>query len=302
MMKQVWENLADKKYGGARGVADPTVHDYVKLLVRKVEMDNIIEIRDDYLDAFTNWINKSQLNSIHIDTSWKPVYSNGTTETFDKFYMKHRNKRFRTLPGEYFYHKITFKRLNYQWKELLEADDVKPGDAVIISMPFSDTGSEHYDMMDILDRCYDIGVPVLLDCCYFGLCGGLDFPVNHPAITTLTFSLSKCFDVPSLRAGIRYTREDDDDPMFVYHKNNYINHFGATIGFGLLELFPSDFIPAKYHGQQLQICERLGIVPSNCVNLATTIRTEYEYLRRGNSWSRLNVAQDFCIDTPGVIH
>ncbi|NCX65484.1 MAG: chloride channel protein, partial [Proteobacteria bacterium] len=79
-------------------------------------------------------------------------------------------------------------------------------------------------------------------------------------------------------------------------------HFGATIGFGLLELFPSDFIPAKYHGQQLQICERLGIVPSSCVNLATTIKPEYEYLRRGNSWSRLNVAQDFCIDTPGVIH
>jgi hypothetical protein len=301
-MKQVWANLIDKKFGGARGVQDPDIKDYLQKLQKTINMSSIETVKDDYLDTFTDWINNNQLNSIHLNDKWLPVFANGTTDAFDKFYMKFKHKRFRVLPGEYFYHKITFTRLNFNWKELTNPSDIQSGDAFIISLPFSDSGSEHFYMMDILNECLKKGVPVLLDCCYFGQCAQLDFPFEHPAIHTITFSLSKCFDVPSLRAGIRYTQHDDDDPLFVYHKNNYINHYSAAIGTVLMLKFSSDYVYLKYAAQQSNICAALVATPSNCVNLATTINKEFDYLNRGNAWNRLNVAQEFTTSFQETLH
>lgn len=301
-MKQVWKNLADKPYGGARGVNDIEIKTYLQKLQKNIDMSAIENVQQDYIQTFTTWINNTALNSIHIDSSWYPVFSHGTTEAFDKFYLKFRNKRFRVLPGEYFYHKIAFKRLNFDWKEITDPLDIKDGDAFIISLPFSDTGSEHHNMMDILDTCKKHNVPVLLDCCYFGQCANLDFPIEHPSIHTIAFSLSKCFDVPSLRAGIRFTQEDDDDPLFVYHKNNYINHYAAAISTVLMLKFSSDYIYSKYKSQQLSICSDLKLRPSNCVNLATTINEKYNYLNRGNTWNRLNIAQGFTTSCQETLH
>ncbi len=294
-MKQTWVNLADKPYGGARGVPDTELKSSLRLLTNLANIDNTLQIQKDYLTTFTNWINNTQTNSILIDNSWHAVYSAGTSETFDKFYMKFKERRFCVLPGEYFYHKIAFKNLNYSWHTITSAEELRPGDAFIISMPFSDTGNEHSEMINCLNQCANNDIPVLLDCCYFGSCSGLDFPTSHPAIHTMTFSLSKCFDMPSFRVGIRYTKEDDDDPLFVYHKNNYINHLSATIATGMLQKFSSDFIWNKYNTQQTKICNQLQLDPSNCVNFATSSNPQYEYLRRGNTWSRLNVSSDFQI-------
>jgi hypothetical protein len=301
-MKQVWTNLADKKYGGARGVQDNDIKDYLQKLQKTIDMSSIDTVKDDYLDTFTDWINSNRLNTIHINDEWLPVFANGTTDAFDKFYMKFKHKRFRVLPGEYFYHKITFTRLEFNWKEVLNPSDIEPGDAFIISLPFSDSGSEHFYMMDILNECLKKGVPVLLDCCYFGQCAEIDFPIEHPAVHTIAFSLSKCFDVPSLRAGIRYTRLDDDDPLFVYHKNNYINHYSAAIGTVLMLKFPSDYVYMKYAVQQSNICAVLDVNPSNCVNLATSNKQQYDYLNRGNAWNRLNIATEFTNSYPETLH
>lgn len=290
---QIWKNLVDKKYGGARGIDDPDIKSYLQKLQTTINITELEYIKQEYTQTFMDWINSTTLNSVYIDNSWYPVYANGTTDAFDKFYMKFRNLRFRVLPGEYFYHKITFTRLNFNWEEITDPSDIKNGDAFIISLPFSDTGSEHHNMMSILEACKKHDVPVLLDCCYFGQCSGLNFPINHPSIHTVTFSLSKCFDIPSLRAGIRFTREDDDDPLFVYHKNNYINHYTAAIATELMTKFSSDYIYFKYSSQQLEICKKLQVAPSDCVNLATTSNKKYSYLNRGNDWNRLNVAQEF---------
>lgn len=301
-MKQVWSNLVDKKYGGARGVNDREIKFYLQSLQKTINMSSIKNVQNDYLHAFRDWINASQLNNINIDNNWYSVFANGTTDAFDKFYMKFRNKRFRVLPGEYFYHKITFTRLNFNWKELIDPSDIEFGDAFIISLPFSDNGNKHTNTIDILNQCYKKNVPVLLDCCYFGQCAKIDFPIDHLAVHTITFSLSKCFDIPSLRAGIRFTREDDDDPLFVYHKNNYINHYSAAIATVLMLKFSSDYVYSKYHKQQLNVCTALNLVPSNCVNLATTTNIKYDYLNRGNTWNRLNVAQEFTTSSMETLH
>ena len=52
------------------------------------------------------------------------------------------------------------------WKYINNLD-IKKNDAVVISLPFSDTGSKHQDMEKLIDLCDRLNVPVLIDCCYF---------------------------------------------------------------------------------------------------------------------------------------
>jgi histidinol-phosphate/aromatic aminotransferase/cobyric acid decarboxylase-like protein len=121
-------------------------------------------------------------------------------------------------------------------------------------------------MMDqVLSQATALGVPVLIDMAYFGLCSGLTFDLSWPCITDVTFSLSKSFPVANARIGMRLTRIDDDDPLFVVNKTRYINRLGAALGLTLIKKFPADYIPTKYRDLQQQWCQQLEADPSPTV-------------------------------------
>jgi hypothetical protein len=69
-------------------------------------------------------------------------YTQGTTESFAQFYLRYGGRRrLRLAKGEYFYHQM-MKNLWYSDSfEWLENDKIRPSDVVLISVPFSDTGS-----------------------------------------------------------------------------------------------------------------------------------------------------------------
>jgi hypothetical protein len=286
-MIQKWDNLVGKKYGGAAGISD----DSIQQTISEMSLSNCNTSDTKYIDMFKHWVNSSVNNTIELPQDWFYTYSDGTTAAFNMFYLEHRDKRFRVLSGEYFYHKIMFTRMNLAWSEIHNSD-IKQNDAVIISLPFSNTGNAHDQMITILDNCARLGVPVLLDCCYFGQCTGLHFPLDHPAITVIAFSLSKCFDVPYYRIGMRAAKIDNDDGLFVYQKNGYTNKVAQHVGIELMSVYSSDYMVDKYYPWTLDVCDSMGIANTSCVNFGLSANKKYDYLSRGSGKNRINIKNE----------
>jgi len=244
------------------------------------------EINSLFLKKYLSWIKASRNNTISgIDSFDKIDFSNGTTESFDKFYLRHRGKRLRYFRGEYLYHAAAASFCFHESK-LLDDGEIESNDVVVMSLPFAGTGRKHPMTESILDQCDRLGVPVLLDCCYFGVCSGIDFNFDHPSITDLTFSLSKNFPVQHLRIGMRLSRSVVDDLLMIYNRNNYLNRLAASVGLDLLEKYSSDYNYDTYRSTQEQFCKELNIEISNCVffGIAYDGFTEYN---RGIKENRL---------------
>ena len=146
---------------------------------------------DEFCEKYLEWIESTQ-NNVVVGLKDFPfkAYCNGTTEAFDKFYMKNHTRRFRCFRGEYMYHQVTWRNNWPDW-EFLEDAPLESTDAVVISLPFANTGDEHAGMYNILDKCTALEIPVLIDCAYFGVCAGITFasPVRIAGLDALLCSI-----------------------------------------------------------------------------------------------------------------
>lgn len=245
------------------------------------------DLPDEFCKSYINWIKQHTTHNVTNLEQFKFYsFSQGTTEAFDKFYIKHNNRRFRCFSGEYMYHQLAWRNSFPNWK-LIEDAPLEENDAVIISIPFADTGNKHTNHNWLIAECEHKGIPVLVDCAYFSIADGIDFDFSSPAITDITFSLSKAFPVSNLRIGMRLTREDDDDIMFVYKKSKYQNSFSALVGLQFLGNFPSYYIFNNYRTKQLMICDYLNITPSNTVIFGIG-GEEWQKYNRGSKTNRLS--------------
>ena len=183
------------------------------------------------------------------------------------------------------YHGASWKMYFPNWCYLND-HDLNSNDAVVISLPFSDTGNVHVDTQTILDRCTELGIPVLIDCAFVGICANIDFDFDQPCITDIVFSLSKTFPVANLRIGMRLTRIDDDDSLLVHKKTNYTNRLGAAVGLDLIQEFSVDYTHERWHKQQLNFCTQLGIIPSKSVIFGLGDHL-YQQYNRGNLTNRM---------------
>lgn len=289
--------IPDRKklpFGGAHAVesaySNTAVNRYIQNTVSKMAMVDT-NIQDYFLMLYRQWILTSELNTVQgLELFPVSAYSNGTSEAFDKFYLKHHTRRFRCFRGEYMYHQAAWRNYFPDWK-FIEDDNLDSNDAVVISLPFSDLGREHPQMRSTLDQCASLNIPVLLDCAYFGICQDLVFDFTHPAITDITFSLSKFLPVAHLRIGMRLTKLDDDDSLLVLNKTLYTNRIGISVGIDILNAFEPDSICKKYRATQEKLCRQLNVEPSNCVIFGLDHNHQFDVYNRGLDSNRLNLAK-----------
>jgi hypothetical protein len=253
-----------------------------------------------FTDSYRKWITTTKLNSVIGLEDFKYFcYSNGTTESFDKFYLKNSRRRFRCFRGEYMYHQLAWRNYWPNWK-FLDDDCLAKNDAVIISLPFADTGNRHSQFDDLIKQCELLNIPVLVDCAYFGICRDITFDVSSPCITDVVFSLSKTFPVSHARIGLRLTRIDDDDSLFVVNKGDYVNRLGSYIGLNLINNFSPDYIVKKYRALQVEYCKHLSVDVSNTVlfGIGGNLWNEYN---RGRDTNRLSFHNYFHL-SPDVFY
>jgi hypothetical protein len=277
----------DKKhlpFGHSTAVSDSAVLDVIKTI--SLENFSDVDINRTFCKEYLEWIKKHSNKVTGLDEFKYAVYSQGTSEAFDKFYLKNLSRRFRIFKSEYLYHQLAWRNSGLDWA-YIEDCKLDKNDAVIISYPFADTGNKHEQMDFILSNCDALGIPVLIDCAYYTISSGLEFDFTYKCITDITFSLSKMFPVAHARIGMRLTRKDDDDTLFVYEKANYQNRLGAILGLELIRNFNPNYIVDKYKETQLEFCKLTKTNPSSTVlfGLGDGVWNDYN---RGGITNRLS--------------
>ena len=265
-------------YQGSKAISDDLIlHKVNHALACNTwqHVDNLTYFKQD----FAHWLQQHSSNCITGLERYQPNFSAGTTQAFDSFYFRHRARRFRCFVGEYFYHLKTWLSNDVDWSFITDYDPLVAGDALIISAPFCDTGSMHPDHDLAIAHCNRLGIPVLIDACYYVISGGVELDVTAECIDTVAFSLSKAFPVANLRIGMRYTRSSVFDGQSLHDAINYNNTLSAQVGNMLIRNYSSDYIYNHYREQQLEFCSTVGITASESVLFATGDATWNEYNR-----------------------
>jgi hypothetical protein len=282
----------DKVFGGAYSVHDEDTVYVRDTLVQKFVIDspnNYESIKLEYFDQFKFFLGNCH-KLVGLEDYKYMCFSQGTTESFGHFYLRyHNNHRLRLARGEYFYHQMVKARFYKDRFEWLEDDELRSGDVLVISAPFSDTCDIYPNLENILCECDNKNIPVLLDLAYLNLAVNLEINLSHPCIEYVVSSLSKVFPVENYRIGIRLQKQMFEDPLYVLNEPNcnYINMCSVYTGLGLMKEFSPAFIYDKYADKQQVYCKKLDLDPSRCVYFGIDKNNKYTEYNRGGTTNRL---------------
>ena len=155
MNQTVLPPLRHKPYGGAWSIHDPesmSIIDNTKLTKGDTK---------EFLHDYSKWFRAGK-DFTGIEKFSNVDFSAGTTDTFYMFYFRHVNKRLRLFKDEYFVHHM-IARNYFKDHMLIDQAPLEIGDVVVMSCPFSNTGTLPENFYDILERCDQLKIPVMLN-------------------------------------------------------------------------------------------------------------------------------------------
>lgn len=240
---------------GARPIQSKDVADhYEQHTFQDTELSN-------YTQTWRNWLQQSESKIISgLDGFEYADYTAGTSQTFDHFLLKHHNRRIVALPGEFQYHQCAGRHIEF-------SDTVTEDSALIVSVPFSDTGQVHPEFNNLMQQCTDLGVPVCLDLAYWGIAQNIYLHLEQfPCVTEVTASLSKpFFTLERHRVGVRFTREYQDDGISMINEVGMSNSHSMSLGVHYMNKFGCDYMWQTYWEQYYETCNQLNLLTTNTV-------------------------------------
>ena len=276
---------------GAKPIPNPNIKQDI------ISWNKLSSIYDDsilqkFKDKFVSWIASSKYNKLEGLEGYKDIsYVHGTIQSFDHFYLIQKKKRFRFFKGEFFYHKCSFQH-DWNWA-YIEDDEIKRGDAVILSVPFSDYGKQHPLLtQDFLNYCDENSIPVMLDFAYYPMAKNINVNLNHNCIQLITFSLSKAFyGMEHLRVGIRMVNDfrHVDDGIGAFNEQQMVNRVGAAIGYELMSKYSVDYNWDTFREKYSQVCKQMNLEETDCVMFGIG-GNEYNSLNRGSDKNRVCIS------------
>jgi len=237
--------------------------DYKELFLSRTEWMGEKKTTNDFLDAHHEWIKAGTLNTMTgLELFPHKSIINGCTEALTDYHWHFRNKRLRIFRREYQYTTMSAETFTF-----VDEDELREGDALIVSQPFFWFGVEHPDFDSTMKRCCELNIPVLVDCCYYGMCHDIDFRLDYPCIVAVCFSLSKTFGSGTFRTGTLFSKDGAPSHIQTLQDWNYTSQVAAVISMKLMEQFSADFIVNKYRSTHLELCEEYGIQSTNSIIL-----------------------------------
>jgi len=234
----------------------------------------------EFESQFGKWLLDHHYNQLLGLDGFEPDMSQGATQAFDSFLLRHSGRRVIFLSGEYFYHVVICNAAGREFAYVNDDQDIKPNDCMIISVPFCDTGSKHPRTDLMLERCDTLGVPVLLDCAYWTLSREMLLDLSHPCIETVAFSLSKTWPIAHARVGMRYTRSHVRDGQKLLKRLEYNNRLSAAVGLHVIRNYRSDYLIDKHWQNYVILTDELALTPGNSVIFADADPSWHQYSRR----------------------
>ena len=222
-----------------------------------------------FLNKFDKWVHSSNKNVKGLPTN--KYLTAGITDIFDKTYIKYN--KIGIFPGEYSYHCMILEeylaesRITYN---LAEAD------IIIVSHPFSADGLSSNEKLQLADS---YNKPILVDCAYFGVCSDISFDFTlYKNIVSVAFSLSKTFGTGNLRIGLLYT--NDFYPYAVWDEWFYQSYSNIDYHYNLIDKIGPDDLAKQFKKQQIKLCNKYKLQPSNTILFGLDKIGRYDNYRR----------------------
>ena len=266
---------------GARPIRNKEVFDFYQ------DLKPVDVTLETYTHTFREWFNYSNNKSLSgLESFSYADYTQGTSQTFDHFVMKHNHKRqIVALNGEFQYHRcITkfaeFKELIHIHPDFLYGKDLH---ALIISAPFSDYGCIHPEFESIMGVCNDFDIPVCLDLAYWGIAKNIHIDLNlYPCVKEVTCSLSKpFFTLENHRVGVRFTRNYADDGISMLNEVKMANNYSMALGVEYMRRFSPDYNWEKFSDQYQQVCHEHDLVWTDTVIFGLGDDVRHQEFNRG---------------------
>jgi len=253
-------------FSSGNSIKDPDVIDFVQSCnIAQHLLDPWVV--NKFEEAFPDWIKAGTRYQLqHLDLFKYVGFSAGTQESFINYYLFNKDRRFRVFRGDYWWHMDIWTKTNIRW-DYIENDDIRPGDACIISYPFALTGDKHPKFEWLVDQCNQQKVPLLVDFIYLpNSDGAVNVDLSADCIEQITFSFSKTFPVQCAKIAVRMCKQKPSDPMQMSNDENICNRLSAGLALDIIQKFPVDYNVVKYRSRQQYWCQRLGLAPTKVVH------------------------------------
>ncbi len=270
-----------KAVRGARPIVNETVKDhYDNFVFKPVSLGS-------YTNVWRNWLTFTTNKSIHgLDNFKFADYTQGTSQTFDQFVLRHSQQReIVTLKGEFQYHGCISKAVRYR---NVDHDNYyffaeRGLQALIISAPFSDFGCIHPKFDEIMQICDQLDIPVCLDLAYWGISKNVHLDLDkYPAIKEVTCSLSKPFyTLENHRVGVRFTREYVDDGISMLNEVSMQNTYSMSLGVHYMREFSPDWNWETYQSRYEEVCNEFGFIYTDTVIFGLGDEARHAQYNRG---------------------
>lgn len=246
------------------------------------------EYTKTFIHRIDEWVNSHKMvRYIGLDAFTRRDAIIGTTHQLDELHMLYKG-RIATMQGEYKYHR---RLTDFTVKQIEHFTELVSGDVFVASYPSCIT-TGHLDDFDLLlDHCEHRNIPVHIDGAWFGQCRNFEFDVSHPAISSVSISLSKALGMGSQRIGIRYTKERINGPISIMNDFDYCNVSDMWIGVEMMNHFGVDYWWSNYSDLYSKVCKDFGLIESNSIHVGFKsedcnlvqygIRTPLRYLIEG---------------------
>ena len=217
-----------------------------------------------FLEEIDKWINAHKhVKYTGLETFTRKDAILGTTHQLDELHQLY-GANIATYKGEYKYHR---RLTDFNVKQITHYKDLKPGDVFIVSYPSCITTGYHENFDLLLDYCDEHDIPVHIDGAWFGQCRNFDFDVTHPAVKSVSVSLSKALGMGSQRIGIRYTKEKTAGPISIMNDFAYANVSDMWLGVEAMKHFGTDYWWSNYGELYSKVCKDFNLGETNSVHV-----------------------------------
>ena len=244
-------------------MVDGDLYEFMKECTHEhtADMPNLL---DDFKTKINEYVFNNNVNKLSGSEQFK--HRNiciGCTQYIDDLYQTYGSNNIMTLENDYKYH----WRLNNDIK-FHNIDNLEKGKQLLIAMPFPYTGDIHHSMDELLDRCYELDIPVHIDSAWITASKDIEFDYSHPAVKSFAVSLSKGLALGSHRIGMRWSREKMPGPITIMNDFHMNCKSLVWIGLRYMEKFAPGFLWNKYEKHYNKIIKDFDLQPTKTIHLA----------------------------------
>jgi len=204
---------------GLRSIVLPETADWLSQI--KIDMYNVNQSQD-VIDA-------TSLPEIGIHwNEYECEPMSATVHTALQFMHEHRGRRTVVFKNEFWYH----QRLAQ--KKIASSEELRKEDLLILSVPFYANFKNLDGINNVLSKCTDLGIPVLLDIIWLPLTKEQIKLSNTECVQVVTQSLSKTLPIAGMKGGFAFWKK----PIV---KEHLIYPLGNKLMFHLAQRYIEDF-------------------------------------------------------------